>query len=87
MLEDLGPKEFQSVLHFKRDGGSNNSMVLLLRQFLAINEVSLNSASENNWFFSSFTEIKVLSSPSSLVKITVISMKQPVSSETTCQTQ
>lgn len=62
-------------------------MVLLLRHFLAMNEVSVNSTSENI-IFSPFTQIKVvvLSSLRSLVKTTVISMKPLVSSETTCQT-
>lgn len=62
-------------------------MVLLLRHFLAMNEVSVNSTSESI-IFSPFTQIKVvvLSSLRSLVKTTVISTKPLVSSETTCQT-
>lgn len=51
MLEDLSPKKIQSILHSKRPGGPNNSMVLLLRHFLAMNEVSLNSTSEIIIFF------------------------------------
>lgn len=62
-------------------------MVLLLRQFLAMNQASLHSASKIIICLSPFTEteVVVLSSPSSLIKITVISMRLLVSSET-CQT-